>query len=357
MRSFVMATAVATLLLLAVTVTRPASAQVTPPCDQVVELAESLYAQTRYEEVITMVTDCIGDPGVTQATAVRGYRILALAFLRNDNVGDARLAVIELLGRDATYQADPVQDLPAYVALVNTTREQLNLPEEEEAEVVEPPVADDNAINEVETDDGLIDPMYIASRQPVFVRKGDMLIRGRVGWSSYGGERGVTGGGFFGEFVDNGGESFGLELNYAATNFVWVGLDYQVARYPTMFNTKGAVSEDFPAIDNGTSSPWLHYVGILLRGTLPTSSLVKPYGSLGFYTTFGLVNDKVNVGAGPRIALGTDIVVGSGVGLFIEIEEQFLLPGDSADLTDKQYPYDIFTGLATGVRYTIRAAR
>ena len=351
MRPTVTFLAAATLLAFVVaTQPRSANAQVVPPCEQVVELAESLYEQTRYEEVITMVTDCIGDPNVTAHTAVRGYRVLALAFLRNDALDDARLAVIELLGRDAAYRADPVQDLPAYVALVNTTREQLNLRDEVDLPVVEPPVEENENV-------GLQDPIYIASRQPTFVRRGDMLLRARIGWSSYGGERGVNGGGFFGEFIDNGGESLSIELNYAASNFVWVGLDYQAARYPTLLDAKGPPSEDFPAIDVGSSSPWIHYVGILLRGTLPTNSLVKPYGSVGFYTSFGLINDKINVSGGPRIALGMDVVVGSGVGVFLEFDEQFLLPGDGSDLTDRQYPYDFFTGAAAGVRYTIRAAR
>lgn len=332
------ATTAAAIVLFTLTARPPdAMSQDAGPCAQEVALAENMYAQARFEEVVAMVTDCIGSDGVTNAIAVRGYRILALAFLRNDAVGDARLAVIELFARDPAYEADPVQDLPAYVALVNTTREQLDLTEPEP----EPDPADARPVD-----------LYSASRR-LAVQRGDMTLRGRAGWSSYGGERGVTGGGFFGEFVDNGGESLAIELNYAATNHLGVGLLYQVARYPTLLDAKGGPSSGFPTIDRGTSSPWIHYVGILMRGTLPTPSLVKPYGAFGFFTSFGLLNDKVSVGGGPRFAVGVDVAVGSGVGLFLEFEEQILFPGDSSDLTDRQFPYDLFSGAAVGMRYTL----
>jgi hypothetical protein len=327
-------------------------AQDAPPCAQVIELAETLYQQSRLDEVIALVADCLGDENVSTETAVRGYRLMALAYLRNDQVGDARLTIIELLGRNPSYLADPVQDLPAYVALVNNTREQLSLQTTGADDTGGLTPADSVVAGDVVPSQAAMD---LGRRQYAsYLRKGDMSLRGRIGWSSYGGERGRTGGGVFGEFVDNGGETAAVELTYSVTSLVGVGLQYQAARYPTILEAKTTTpTDDFPAIDKGTSSPWLHYMGIIVRGAVPTQAIVRPYGVIGFFTSFGLLNDKVSVSGGPKVAIGIDVTVGTGMGLFFEVEEQLLLPGDGADLTDRQYPFDLFSGAALGMRYTL----
>ncbi len=335
---------------------RTAAAQDAPPCEQVVDLAETLYQQSRVDEVIALVSDCLSDENVSTSTAVRGYRLMALAYLRNDAVADARLAIIELLGRDPSYQADPVQDLPAYVAMVSNTREQLSLQTLPSGAGDEPVASADSTGNGAILPDDTPPGEFTSLRVPSYLRSSDMSVRGRLGWSSYGGERGVTGGGVFGEFVDNGGESAAAEIAYSVTNLIAVGLQYHAGRYPTIHDPKGSEpTEDFPAIDKGTSSPWMHAVGLLVRGAVPSQSVVRPYGALGFFTTFSLINDKVSVGGGPKLAVGVDVSVSPDVGLFFEIEQFLLLPGDSSDLTDRQYPYDLFSGAALGVRYVVGA--
>lgn len=322
-----------------------AAAQDRPPCEQVVELAETLYAQGRFDEVVSLVSECLNDEDVAVPTAVRGYRIMALALLRNDAVADARLAVIELLARDPSYIGDPIQDLPAYVALVANTREQLGLPEDPTADAEDPV---DEGMGETE-----IMPSAAANLNHTQLA-GDMAVRVRVGWSSYGGERGATGGGTVGEFVDNGGVAGSVELQYAVTQLFGVGLQYQFARYPTILDPKGSTpTPDFPAIDATTSSRWLHYVGLVARASVPTSAIVRPYASIGFFTSFGLLNDKVSVSGGPKFAAGVDVSVSPRAGLFMEFESQLLIPGDGSDLTDQQFSYDLFTGISVGTRYAI----
>jgi Tfp pilus assembly protein PilF len=53
-------------------------------------------------------------------------RLLALTQLKQGDLVAARAAVLEILAVAPEYRADPVQDVPAYVSLVNVVRQQVD---------------------------------------------------------------------------------------------------------------------------------------------------------------------------------------------------------------------------------------
>ena len=337
-----------------------AFAQDATPCPQVIDLAERYYEQNRMEEVIAIVADCLSDEATDQATAVRGYRLLALAYLRSDQLPEAKLAVIELLGRDPSYTTDPVEDLPAYTALVNNIKVQLALQgvqaqpaEDTTATPVNQPV--DNAQPANPDDAGAVDGYRPQDRillgQEPRSEKG-VSLRARFGWSSYGGERGNSGNGFFDEFADNGGVNAAAEIGFVLTDVFTVGFQYALGHYDNMLAPKGSPPE-FPTIVPGDSSPWLHYLGLFGRGYAPTGGIVRPYAQVGYLATFGLLNNKVSVGSGPRFGIGVDFAVDDNVGLFAEVDAQIVLPGTASDLVDRDFGYDLFAGSGVGLRYRI----
>ncbi len=322
-------------------------------CAQVIDLADRYYEQGRMQEVIALVADCLSDEAADNVTAVRGYRLLALAYLRSDQLGEAKLAVIELLGRDPDYETDPIQDLPTYTALVNNIKVQLAL--QGGGGQAQPVAKDTDAIDVMEMPE-TPDETYRPQDRILLTdgsKPGSAIeLRGRVGWSSYGGERGDSGNGFFDEYTDNGGVSFAAELAFGVSEYFSVGVQYELGHYATFHSPKGT-EPVFPTIALGKSSPWLHYIGVIGRGYIPTGGSVKPYAQLGYLATLALINDKVSVGSGPKIAFGLDIAVDDNIGFYMELEGQVVLPGTAVDLVDRDFGYDLFTGAGIGLRYRL----
>lgn len=96
-------------------------------CADALATAEREYREQVYAAVEPLVLDCVYDPGATPDERVAGYRLLALSFIKQDRLADAREAIVKLLGVDYTYEADLETDLPLYVGLVDATREQLRI--------------------------------------------------------------------------------------------------------------------------------------------------------------------------------------------------------------------------------------
>lgn len=89
--------------------------------------AQSRYIAHDYAAVEALVLECVQHSGATQADQVAGYRLLALAFVRQDLLHEAQMAVLKLLGADYGYLPDAVQDPPFYVALVTSIKNQLRV--------------------------------------------------------------------------------------------------------------------------------------------------------------------------------------------------------------------------------------
>ncbi len=104
-------------------------------CERVLPTADDHYLNGDYEEALRFVSSCLNQEERSTAQAVEAYRLLALIHLKRDELERARAAVVNLLGVDSSYSADPVDSPPAYVSLVSIV--QRDLREKEEAEAAE----------------------------------------------------------------------------------------------------------------------------------------------------------------------------------------------------------------------------
>lgn len=318
-------------------------------CEEILGYAETYYEQNRIDEAISLLADCLRSGDVPDDVAVRGYRLLTLAFLRNDDVAQARLAVVELLGIDPTYTPDPVTDLPVYNSLVESTRRQLAIEQtlamsnqpEEEPEVAAP----DTVVVEmppppVETMD-----TEVSTGTPV-------AFKARFGLSGYGGERGRTAESSIGEFGDNAGPAFEIGAEYQLAEPFAMGVFYGPAKYSHIHDPKGS-PPDYPVIDKGVSSEWVHYFGMMAKLGYPSNAPLEPYAMVGVIGALTTINDEARVGFGPRFGAGLDYAVSNQVSLYFEVDAIIVTPGDSVDLVDVGGSIDTFTNLGLGFRYSL----
>ena len=96
----------------------PAHAQTSGVCERALPAAQDQYRDAEFDEALRLVSACLDQGEKSQAQAVAAYRLLALIHLKRDELEQARAAVVNLLGVDPTYEADPVNSPPAYVSLV-----------------------------------------------------------------------------------------------------------------------------------------------------------------------------------------------------------------------------------------------
>jgi hypothetical protein len=103
----------------------PAHGQAAQVCERALAAAEEQYLDAEYGEALRLVSACLNQDGIPQSQAVSAYRLLALIHLKQDALEQARAAVVNLLGIDPTYTADPVNSPPAYVSLVSIVQRDL----------------------------------------------------------------------------------------------------------------------------------------------------------------------------------------------------------------------------------------
>lgn len=100
-------------------------AQSSAVCDRALPVAEGHYREANYDEALRFVTACLDQNDRSSDQAVAAYRLLALTHLKRDELERARGAVLNLLGVDPAYTADPVTSPPSYVSLVAIVRGEL----------------------------------------------------------------------------------------------------------------------------------------------------------------------------------------------------------------------------------------
>ena len=100
-------------------------AQSSAVCDRALAAAEDQYREAEYEEALRLAAACLNQSEKTPGQAVAAYRMLALIHLKRDELDQARTAVVNLLGVNPSYTADPVTNPPAYVSLVSIVQEDL----------------------------------------------------------------------------------------------------------------------------------------------------------------------------------------------------------------------------------------
>ena len=104
--------------------TQPAGSE---SCEARLAEAQRQYVAQDYAAVESLVLPCVERLDADAADVQAGYRLLALAFIRQDLLHEAQMTVLKLLGADYAYEPDPVQDPPFYVALVASIKEQLRV--------------------------------------------------------------------------------------------------------------------------------------------------------------------------------------------------------------------------------------
>jgi competence protein ComEA len=89
--------------------------------------AQQRYVDQDYASVEPLVLPCVSRPSASGDHLQRGYRLLTLAFIRQDLLHEAQGTILKLLGLDYDYEPDAVQDPPLYVALVRSIKDQLRV--------------------------------------------------------------------------------------------------------------------------------------------------------------------------------------------------------------------------------------
>lgn len=95
-------------------------------CSTLIAAAETEYLNGSFQETIQLVSECLNQQGVTADEAVQAYRLLSLAYLKQNELEAAREAIVDLLGVRPTYEPDPVEDPPTYVSLVSIVRQEVH---------------------------------------------------------------------------------------------------------------------------------------------------------------------------------------------------------------------------------------
>lgn len=98
-----------------------------PVCSEVLDEATRLYIAQEYAAVEPQLNTCIYSLEASPQELTGAYRLLSLAFVRQNMLAEAQNAIIKLLGVDYDYEPDIVQDPPIYVSLVTAIKDQLRV--------------------------------------------------------------------------------------------------------------------------------------------------------------------------------------------------------------------------------------
>ena len=74
-----------------------------------------------------LVRACLEREDISDEATLQAYRLLALVALQRDDLPEAKRAVLQLLGVSFEYAPNPIDDPPAYVALVTSVKGQLEV--------------------------------------------------------------------------------------------------------------------------------------------------------------------------------------------------------------------------------------
>ncbi len=108
-------------------------------CETLLAAADDHYRQQDYDALEPLVLSCIYDTTPTTDETGRAYRLLALSLINRGSIADARTTIARLLTSVPAYRADPTLDLPVYVSLVASVREQMQPPPARPVALAAPP--------------------------------------------------------------------------------------------------------------------------------------------------------------------------------------------------------------------------
>lgn len=195
---------------------------------------------------------------------------------------------------------------------------------------------------------------------------GSWYVRGRVGASSYIGDRDNNPDGDFGEITSNqiGFPSLGLDLGYTGRFGFFNGglaLTYMGAPYETINDPVG------PGIDeiSEESSQWRHTVGLIGQIGFAAEARVNPYVLLGAGATFGSIGvegeeTSLETAFSPIAGLGVDVALNDRIGLFVEARQLATFPDERIDLSagveDDDDDFDLLGFYGVGLRINFESA-
>ena len=107
----------AAVLLLSFATSRGQSQQ---PCDNIVAEAQKEYDAGRFANTVRLLSLCVKEIPTEQR--VGAYRLLAHAYLKEDHVEEARVAIKEIFKLRRDYACDPAQDEQTYCELTQQTK-------------------------------------------------------------------------------------------------------------------------------------------------------------------------------------------------------------------------------------------
>jgi len=113
------------------------SAQEGGTCEGAISAAESAYVNGDFQEAINQASACLNQQDATVDQAVEAHRLISLSYLRQNELQQARAAIVNIFGLRPGYEADPINDPPEYVSLVSIVRREVQPevpPAEEPAE-------------------------------------------------------------------------------------------------------------------------------------------------------------------------------------------------------------------------------
>lgn len=110
-------------LLLSLVVCTAANAQA--QCTDELTRAEQAYTQGQFDETIALADQCLNRPNIPETDRRLAFRLKGLSYIGKGLEGDAREAVRRLLEIIPDFRADPVQDPPAFVQLIEDVRTEL----------------------------------------------------------------------------------------------------------------------------------------------------------------------------------------------------------------------------------------
>lgn len=200
-----------------------------------------------------------------------------------------------------------------------------------------------------------------------------LFLNGRVGISTYGGDRDGNSGediwspGLADKF-EEGSWSLGLEIGTILSPSFSLSAGYQIGKYLEINNNLPFTSPDvkvFPELSE-ESSEIRHTVPVLLRWMILPGVTLSPYINLGgnvSFASFTLADgeSESKVGFGPSLGAGLDFVVSRHNSIFVEITQHLTFSDEAIDFADPEvegddYPYDVLGFWGLGLRHSFKAA-
>ena len=297
------------------------------PCADTLATAETAYRNRRYDRATSLASQCTDQEEVGGSTAVRAYRVITLASLRQGALTRARSAVRNILKIDPEYTADSVNDPPSYNLFVSMMRERVDIAEAADEEDRAPTEEETEAPDQEETEPSEPEPSRTAPARTDAAAGGVFIKPLGIGISDYTGDMPAQNFGHpldFQEFSRGSGFPFMLhgELGYQFTPRWALVLGMQVGNYPIIGYNTG---------DQGISDSWRYTPQLLIRRAFgPLGETTVFYLDLGANATFG-GKGIAKTGYGPVVGGGVDIPLGAAVSLYVESRFNFTLPDDAID--------------------------